>query len=139
MVTREAIVEQALAWLGVPFRHQGRDREGIDCAGLLLVTGWPLGCWPAEFDERNYEAATPVRHMLALLDAHCVRRPAGTPPQLADIVVVLPRPRGSGHCGIVVRPGVMLHASNQIGRVVEHDVSNLFRHPRAVYAFPRVS
>ncbi len=36
-VTANDIVAQAREWLGVKWRHQGRNRGGIDCAGLLLV------------------------------------------------------------------------------------------------------
>ena len=36
-VTGEDIVAQAREWLGVKWRHQGRNRAGIDCAGLLLA------------------------------------------------------------------------------------------------------
>lgn len=32
------LVEAARAYLGVKFRHRGRNRLGLDCAGLLKVT-----------------------------------------------------------------------------------------------------
>ena len=35
-VTCEAIVAEARGWLGVPWRHQGRSRAGIDCVGLVV-------------------------------------------------------------------------------------------------------
>lgn len=41
--TPEEIVAYARAWIGTPWRHQGRSRTGIDCAGLLVRTA-------AEFD-----------------------------------------------------------------------------------------
>ncbi len=37
MLKRRDIVAMAQAWVGVPYRHQGRNRkEGVDCAGLLF-------------------------------------------------------------------------------------------------------
>lgn len=31
------LVEAARAYLGVPWRHQGRSRMGLDCAGLIVL------------------------------------------------------------------------------------------------------
>lgn len=43
MVTRQDIVNEARSWLGVRWTHQGRTREGIDCAGLVILVGRDLG------------------------------------------------------------------------------------------------
>jgi hypothetical protein len=37
------IIETAKTYIGVPFRHQGRDRQGIDCIGLLIAVGYEYG------------------------------------------------------------------------------------------------
>ena len=37
MITREDIVRIAQSYIGVPFKHQGRDKRGIDCIGLLAA------------------------------------------------------------------------------------------------------
>lgn len=37
-VSADDIVKYARSWIGTPWRHQGRNRAGIDCAGLLIVT-----------------------------------------------------------------------------------------------------
>lgn len=36
------IVMQARSWIGVPFRHQGRSRLGVDCLGLLACVAREL-------------------------------------------------------------------------------------------------
>lgn len=38
-----AIVTQARSYLGTPFRHRGRDRRGLDCAGLVWRVYADLG------------------------------------------------------------------------------------------------
>ena len=43
MVTRTDIVAAARGWLGVPWRHQGRSRAGVDCVGLVVVVCRSLG------------------------------------------------------------------------------------------------
>ncbi|MGS4947765.1 hypothetical protein ACVDG3_20000 [Meridianimarinicoccus sp. RP-17] len=39
---RTAAVAEARSWIGVPFRHQGRSRRGVDCVGLLVQIGRAL-------------------------------------------------------------------------------------------------
>lgn len=34
MTLRKQIIDEARTWLGVPWRHLGRNRAGIDCIGL---------------------------------------------------------------------------------------------------------
>jgi cell wall-associated NlpC family hydrolase len=38
-VVLNVIVSAARSWLGVPWRHQGRTRQGVDCAGLVVLVG----------------------------------------------------------------------------------------------------
>ena len=38
-----AFVAAARSYLGVPFRHQGRSRRGVDCAGLFAVAVHDMG------------------------------------------------------------------------------------------------
>lgn len=51
----DKVVEEARGWLEVRFRHQGRNRAGIDCAGLCVVIAHALGL--SEFDTANYGRA----------------------------------------------------------------------------------
>lgn len=52
-ITRAAIVAEARSWVGTPWRHQGRTREGVDCAGLIVKVAHGLGV--SDFDRRDYE------------------------------------------------------------------------------------
>jgi cell wall-associated NlpC family hydrolase len=47
-----AIVAAARAWLGVPWRHQGCTRQGVDRAGLVVLVGRWLGL--ADYDTTAY-------------------------------------------------------------------------------------
>jgi len=41
--TRSFIVQQARSWVGVPYRHQGRNRLGVDCSGPLVAIAKDIG------------------------------------------------------------------------------------------------
>ena len=55
---RSRIVDEARRWIGVRWRHQGRDRHyGIDCVGLGLAVGWELNLLPKD-DHTGYRRGT---------------------------------------------------------------------------------
>lgn len=43
MPSPELIVAEARSWLGVPVRHQGMSRLGVDCGGFVLAVGLAAG------------------------------------------------------------------------------------------------
>ncbi|GIX11751.1 C40 family peptidase [Elioraea sp.] len=51
-VTPERIVAEARTWLGVPWRHQGRSRAGIDCVGLVVQVARALDL--SDYDHTAY-------------------------------------------------------------------------------------
>jgi cell wall-associated NlpC family hydrolase len=67
---KEDIVAAARSWLGVPWRHQGRTRQGVDCAGLVVLVGRELGL--ADYDTHAYsrrpEGQGFVQHFRAAMD-----------------------------------------------------------------------
>ena len=53
---RKQVVDLARTYLGTPFRHQGRDRFGLDCVGLALRVGNDLGL--VNYDIKTYSPRT---------------------------------------------------------------------------------
>ncbi len=47
------IIYVANSLVGVPYRHQGRNQNGVDCAGLIVVVGQMLDLMTAE-EKRDY-------------------------------------------------------------------------------------
>lgn len=46
-MTREDVVQAALAWLGTPYHHQGKIKgAGVDCAQLLVAVFHEAGMLP---------------------------------------------------------------------------------------------
>jgi cell wall-associated NlpC family hydrolase len=52
MAIRADIVAAARGWIGVPWRHQGRSRAGVDCVGLIVVVCRELGL--SDYDSTVY-------------------------------------------------------------------------------------
>lgn len=126
------VVAAARAYLGVPFRHQGRTPPLVlDCAGLFVMVCRDLGL--PVIDEQGY-GRNPYRGLLE----QCIERQ----PFLRRI----PREEmGEGDvllmrfdCApqhIAIHAGQsMIHAYEQIGRVVEHRLAGAWR-ARIVHAY----
>jgi len=54
-VSRSAVAAEARTWIGVPWRHLGRARTGVDCVGLVVMicrelglTDYDLAAYPRE-------------------------------------------------------------------------------------------
>lgn len=114
------LVAQARGWLGVKWRHQGRSRDGIDCAGLVLKVAHELDL--TAFDTADYARQASDETMLALCREHL------TEIEWADAApgdVVVMRFANQRHIGFLGNyPGgglSLIHAfSNAPRRVVEH-------------------
>ena len=100
---------RARSFIGVRFRPQGRDREGIDCVGLAAVA---IGVGaPRDYALRG---GCPDR-VAALIEAAGLRRVAeGSPGDLA----LLQAGPAQLHVAILT-PGGFVHADARMRRVVE--------------------
>jgi cell wall-associated NlpC family hydrolase len=76
MTTGAKIVAAAREYLGVPFRHQGRSRRGLDCIGLIIMVAHELGLAPPDADFTAYRTQPQPGAMAAALNRYCTRTPA---------------------------------------------------------------
>jgi len=103
----------------IPFKEKGRSWEGVDCWGLPYV---------AYKEEKNillpdylnvYES-TNDRDILGqtIADERNSKWQSPTIPAPFDIVIL--KMRGVPmHCGIVIKPGFMIHSAKDINTVIE--------------------
>jgi len=133
MVTRQQIVAAARSYIGCRYHHQGRNRAGIDCAGLLVCVARDVGI-STEGDQGGYSRTPDGRSLKQALDAF------GTPVdafQPGDFLLMRfdAQPQ---HIAIVTDVGI-IHSYLSARRVVEHGLSDDWR-ARIVqaYAFPGV-
>jgi hypothetical protein len=69
MTTRKQIVDKAREYLGVPFQHQGRSKQGLDCVGLILAVAEDLQLLdakgnPVKRDDHIDYGPQPVTHLV---------------------------------------------------------------------------
>lgn len=103
MIQRSQFIAAARRWLGVPWVHQGRNRYGVDCIGLLLVTCWQLRLF--DRDVTGYGLFPRADWMQAEFDAIL---PRVDEPQPGDVVLMRLAKRLM-HVGIRTEHGV-IHA-----------------------------
>jgi len=98
----------ASAYVGIPFRIFGRDRDGIDCYGLVrLVLAEQYG---VTIPDMWYRTADDITEGFAHERAQSYWQPVAPKQALPGDVVVFRVARWPIHCGIMVTPSTFLHA-----------------------------
>jgi cell wall-associated NlpC family hydrolase len=132
-ITRDDIVREARALIGVPFKHQHSDPNtgGLDCRGLLEWVAYRLTGRPLP-DVRNYRREPDGKEFYEKLKGE-LDEVALEDAREADVVMMkFPRDDEAKHAGILTRgPGVggpdsegelmLVHAfeREQPGKVIE--------------------
>jgi cell wall-associated NlpC family hydrolase len=134
IVTRAQVVEEARRWIGTPFAHQGRNRHGVDCIGLLVVVARELGL--SQYDFGGYgrvpDGATILREAATQLE------PVPIPERQPADIFVMRWTREPQHLGFISPRGV-IHAWARHGGVVEVSLPDAWlRRFVACYRIPGV-
>ena len=142
MITAATVVAAAQSWVGVPWRHQGRTREGIDCLGLLIVVARDLGLdrvpgsspgidvTAPEF--RNYRRLPPA-YLATRLAEHLDRAGEIAPGRIGLFALPGSAP---AHVAIFGDGGDIIHAYMPAGAVVRHKLDDGWRASlRAIFSY----
>lgn len=132
-VTRQMVIDEARRWIGTPYVHQGRNRHGLDCIGLLLVVGHALRL--SDYDVTGY-GRTPDA---GFLQAECDRLMQRVPSAQPGDVLLMRFKRQPQHLAIVTDRGI-IHAWYGARSVVETSLATSWA-SRVVqaYAIPGVA
>lgn len=131
MLTRQAIVTEALSWQGTPWHHhQCVKGGGVDCVQFLYGVGKNVGFIPADFVIPNYEPLARgsflVRHLnrwLTLADS----------PSPGSILLIAFGGLDT-HVGIVISNTEFIHACARRKKVTIAPIKQY----RAIYDVPGV-
>jgi cell wall-associated NlpC family hydrolase len=121
------IVAAARALLGVPFRHRGRTRSGLDCAGLLVLSYRAHG---VELPDIRIYGREPHRNGLVRAVEAGFGPPVARGPEPGDVLLMRfeEEPHHLGIAGDYVYGGLsLIHAYGTAGKVVEHRLDDLWR------------
>lgn len=94
------VVRHARNYIGVKFRHHGRDKNGVDCAGLIIAVAKELGLDAVcgYVDKRDYPRQPTNSNMMKILRCNLRHVKVGTP-QAGDVLHFVYR-RIPQHVGI---------------------------------------
>lgn len=137
---RSDVMEAARSYIGVPYRHQGRARTGIDCIGLIWCVAVDLG----------YETDIPVAYSRSpspqLLISECeknlVKQDRGMADlKVGDVLVMWGMTRNEAqHFAVVGEVDgrlTLIHAFSKHQKVVEQSIDEFWsRRFVAIYCFP---
>lgn len=120
---REAVVAEALSWVGTPYLHEGRVKgAGVDCAMLIADVFCQCGLIPW-VDPRPYSAQFHLHHAeeryLGFLQEYTFPVSTPLPGDIATFQVGL----CVSHAGIVVEWPVIVHSYAQAGVCTSEDIS----------------
>lgn len=132
-MTGADLIVQARALLGVPFRHQGRNRYGVDCIGLVVLAARACGL-DVSADRTDY----PRDPVGALQPALLGRLSEVTAVWWPGDVLLMRFGNEPQHVALWTGAGI-IHAMARSGRVVEHGLDAKWRRRVvAVYRFPEI-
>lgn len=119
MISREEWVAEVRSYIDVPYHHQGRSRDGIDCPGPLILPARHFGLVSSDFDVLAYPR-DPDGSLQPLLDEHLIRK-SRHELLLGDVVLNAFRFKKPQHIAVIVgfRYGEweLLHAHAAVGKV----------------------
>jgi cell wall-associated NlpC family hydrolase len=101
----------------VRWHHQGRNRAGIDCIGLVIAVAHDLGI--STYDITDYGRIPDGRRLRNEMARQL--QSVGRRPALAGDVLLMRFERTPIHAGIATGGG-MIHAYANMRRVVEHRI-----------------
>lgn len=118
-MTPADFIAAARSYVGVPFRHQGRTRHGVDCIGLVVCAARDIGLTLA--DRTDYP-----RDPNGLLPLEMARQFAPVESTQAGDILLM-RFRGEPQHVAILAGATLIHGYASIGRVVEHGLDAKWR------------
>lgn len=136
-VTRQDILRVARSYLGCRWKHQGRSRWALDCAGLIILVAHELGLF--DCTTRVYPRAADGVTLRACCEEFLEALPGVADVQPGDVLSFDDGGRYPCHLAIVgdgAAPCSLIHATPQARRVVEQRADETWlARVRAAYRF----
>ena len=123
MLKPDDIVNEAKKWIGVKFRHCGRNKNGVDCIGLIIKVAHELDL--SQYDTNSYARRPHVAEFLRGFKTHM--DPICKSHMTHGDVLLTKATRFPVHCGILEVDEYgqkwFIHSSEPYGGVVREALS----------------
>ena len=134
LIKRSQVVEYARSWKDVPYRHQGRSRLGVDCAGILVEIARMVNIEITDVLNYSREPSTfSLKEQMDRVLCPIDRDDILPGDALLFKIDILPQ-----HVAIVsdyLYGGLgMIHAYTKVKKVVEHRLNDVWMH-RLIQAY----
>ncbi len=132
-VKRTDIAKEARTWVGAPYRHLGRSRQGIDCVGLVLRAVEPFGIvdYPDDIvytrESKGLDLLRPFQERMDRINMRDV--------EAGDVILFKEGPFPH-HCGIAIEDSgriYIVHAEAKARKVAITTLEQMY--PTAIAAF----
>lgn len=123
VTTPDEVVRVARTWVGVPFRHQGRDRNGVDCVGVPIVVLAELGAVEPDFEIQDYARRPNGDTLESRLVAHCTPLPRPVP----GCLIAIRWEKTLAHVALYTDTDTLIHALERHKEVIEHGFRGMWR------------
>jgi len=128
---RNDIINEAKKYLNTPFLHQGRNKNGLDCLGLILIVLKNLNLYDKE--HKDYSFDVDGNSFYSKLKSNLREIPYN---ELKNGDIILFNIAGNPqHVGFYYKENnreMIIHSYNSIGKVVTHELS--FKWKRRIYS-----
>lgn len=115
---RQKIINEARSWIGSPFRHQGRSKQGVDCAGLIYVVYKNTVGLEPDKDFTFYQEKPSSIFVFRAIRSYATRiKECDAGP--ADVIIISFN-NSATHLGIMTDIGI-IHSDAIVGRVIEQE------------------
>jgi len=119
-ISRDKIVKQALSYIDVPFRHRGRNKAGVDCAGLIICTLKDLEILPDDYIEVDYHTCPAI----GLVEQTLILHTNSVDVYLPGDIVVFKVHDNPCHIGFVVDNDMFIHSSIVLKKVILNNINH---------------
>ena len=138
-IAGEAVIAEAMSWLGTPYRHQGSTRGvGCDCLGLIRGI-WRALVGPEPESAGSYApdwAEAGADRLMLAARRHLIDR-GGATPRPGDVILFRWRPHmPAKHAGIMLGDDRFIHAYQGASVTISTLVPQWRRRIAGVFAFP---
>jgi cell wall-associated NlpC family hydrolase len=120
--TAADVVAEARTWVGVPYRHQGRTRRGVDCLGVPIVVLHALGV-PFREAPPDYGPDPPPGELDRRFLRHCTPLPGPVPGCAIALRLSGPTPH---HVALLTDRDTLIHVARR-DAVAEHGFRGMWR------------